>query len=109
MKLDELAKNSKVSVDENGNTIGGVRSPYLDDALVRYDAQAPGPITCGLAGHEAPLDSAALAKTYPSVDAYMKQFTKGLDAMIKAGYILPLDRAQLIAAQKEKATQVLGQ
>ena len=109
VKLDELAKNSKVSVDENGNTIGGVRSPYLDDALVRYDAQAPGPITCGLAGHEAPLDGVALAKKYPSVDAYMKKFTKGLDAMIETGYLVPLDRAQLIAAQQEKAIQVLGQ
>ncbi len=109
VKLDELDKNSKVSVDANGNTLGGVRSPYLDDALVRYDAQAPGPITCGLAGHEAALDAAALAKEYPSVDAYMKQFTKGLDAMIKAGYVIPADKAQLIADQKAKATQVLGQ
>jgi Alpha/beta hydrolase domain len=109
VKLDELAKNSKVSVDENGNAIGGVRSPYLDDALVRYDAQAPGPITCGLAGHEAPLDAAALAKEYPSANAYMKQFTKGLDAMIKTGYVIPADRAQLITDQKEKAAQVLGQ
>ncbi len=108
VKLDELAENSKVSVDENGNALGGVRSPYLDDALVRYDAQAPGPITCGLAGHEAPLDAAALAKQYPSVDTYMKKFTKGLDAMIKAGYVIAADRAQLIADQKEKATQVLG-
>jgi hypothetical protein len=109
VKLDALAKNSTVSVDANGNTLGGVRSPYLDDALVRYDAQAPGPITCGLAGHEAPLDRAALAKEYPSVDAYMKKFTKGLDAMIETGYIIPADRAQLIADQKDKATQVLGQ
>jgi hypothetical protein len=109
VKLDVLDKNSKVAVDENGNALGGVRSPYLDDALVRYDAQAPGPITCGLAGHEAPLDAAALAKAYPSVDAYMKKFTKGLDAMIKAGYIIPADKAQLISAQKDKATQVLGQ
>ena len=69
----------------------------------------PAAITCELAGHEAPLDQPALAKKYKSVDAYMKQFTKGLDAMIKAGYIVPLDRAQLIADQKEKATQVLGQ
>ena len=61
-----------------------------------------------LEGHEAPLDSAALARRYKSVDAYMKQFTKGLDAMIKAGYIVSLDRAQLIAEQKAKATQVLG-
>jgi len=28
--------------------------------------------------------------------------------MIKAGFIAPLDRAQLIAAQEEKATEVLG-
>ena len=109
IKMAEIGTVSKVAVDQNGNAIGGVRSPYLDDALVRYDAHAPGAITCELAGHEAPLDSAALAKRYKSVDAYMKQFTKGLDAMIKAGYIAPLDRAQLIADQKEKATQVLGQ
>jgi Alpha/beta hydrolase domain len=109
IKMAEINTVSKVAVDQNGNAIGGIRSPYLDDALVRYDVHAPGEITCELAGHEAPLDSAALAKKYTSVDAYMKQFTKGLDAMIKAGYIAPLDRAQLIADQKEKAKQVLGQ
>jgi hypothetical protein len=108
VKMADIDTVSKVAVDENGNTLGGVRSPYLDDALVRYDVHAPGAITCELAGHETPLDGAALAKKYPSVDAYMKQFTKGLDAMIKAGYLVRPDRAQLIAAQKEKATQVLG-
>jgi hypothetical protein len=109
VEMADIDKVSTVAVDENGNTVGGVRSPYLDEALVRYDVHAPGVITCKLAGHEAPLDGAALAKRYPSVGAYMKQFTKGLDAMIETGYILPLDRTQLIAAQKEKATQVLGQ
>ncbi len=109
VKMADIDTVSKIAPDQNGNAVGGVRSPYLDDALVRYDAHAPGIITCQLAGHEAPLDSAMLAKKYKSVDAYMKQFTQGLDAMIKTGYIAPLDRAQLIAAQKEKATQVLGQ
>jgi hypothetical protein len=106
--MTDIDEVSTVAVDENGNTVGGVRSPYLDEALVRYDVHAPGVITCKLAGHEAPLDGAALARKYPSVDAYMKKFTKGLDAMIEAGFIVPMDRAQLIAEQKEKATQVLG-
>lgn len=109
VKMADIDTVSKIAPDQNGNAVGGVRSPYLDDALVRYDAHAAGAVTCQLAGHEAPLDGAALAKQYPSVNAYMKQFTQGLDAMIKAGYIVPLDRAQLIADQKEKATQVLGQ
>jgi hypothetical protein len=109
VEMADIGKVSTVAVDRNGNTVGGVRSPYLDEALVRYDVHAPGVITCKLAGHETPLDATALAKEYPSVGAYMKRFTKGLDAMIKAGYLAPLDRAQLIAAQKEKATQVLGQ
>jgi hypothetical protein len=67
----------------------------------------PRALACGYgpSGSSAPTTS----KEYPSVDAYMKQFTKGLDAMIKAGYVVSTDRAQLIAAQKEKATQVLGQ
>ncbi len=109
VKMAEIDTVSKIAPDENGNAVGGVRSPYLDDALARYEAKAPGPITCQLAGHEVALDSAALAKQYPSVNAYMKKFTKGLDAMIKAGYIIPADRAQLVADQKEKAAQVLGQ
>jgi hypothetical protein len=108
-KMAEIGKVSKIAVDANGNAEGGVRSPYLDDALVRYDVHAPGAITCELAGHEAPLDKATLLKKYKDVDTYMKQFTTGLDAMIKSGYVLPLDRAQLIADQKAKATQVLGQ
>jgi hypothetical protein len=108
VKMAKIDTLSKAAVDDNGNAVGGVRSPYLDDALVRYDVHAPGAITCELAGHEAPLDQAALAKKYPSVAAYMKQFTKGLDAMITAGYVVPLDRAQLLAEQKAKATQVLG-
>jgi hypothetical protein len=108
VKMADIATVSKVAVDQKGNAIGGVRSPYLDDALVRYDVHAPGSIICELAGHEAPVDHAALVKKYKSVDAYMKQFTKGLDAMIKAGYITPPDRAPLLAAQKQKATQVLG-
>jgi hypothetical protein len=108
VKMAEIDTVSTFAPDENGNVVGGVRSPYLDEALVRYEAKAPGPVTCHLAGHEVALDGAALAKKYPSVDAYMKKFTKGLDAMIQAGYVLPMDRAQLIAAQQEKATQVLS-
>lgn len=39
----------------------------------------------------------------------MQRFTKGLDALIEAGYIVRMDRARLIADQRQKATQVLGQ
>jgi hypothetical protein len=109
IEMAEIGTVSKIAPDENGNAVGGVRSPYLDHALVRYEARAPGNILCQLAGHEVALDRAALAEKYPSVDAYMNQFTKRLDAMIDAGYVVSMDRAQLIAAQKEKATQVLGQ
>ena len=42
LKMAQIAKVSKVAVDQNGNATGGVRSPYLDDALVRYDPHAPG-------------------------------------------------------------------
>jgi hypothetical protein len=32
------------------------------------EAEAPGPVTCQLAGHEVALDAAALAKKYASVE-----------------------------------------
>src|SRR5262249_50996067 len=97
IKMPHICAVSKVAFDHNGNEIGGVRSPYLGGALVRYDVHAPGAITCELAGREESLARAMLATKYKGVDGYMKQFTKGLDAMIKAGYLAPLDRAQLLA------------
>jgi Alpha/beta hydrolase domain len=108
VKMAEIDDVSKMALDQNGNAIGGVRSPYLDEALVRYDVHARGIITCQLAGHEAPLDQATLVEKYEDANTYMKRFTRGLDAMIKAGYVLKMDRAQLLADQQDKATEVLG-
>ena len=38
----------------------------------------------------------------------MKKFPKGLDAMIKGGYSLPMDGRSSSPRSRRKATQVLG-
>ena len=96
------------AVDDDGNALGGVRSPYLDEALARYEgSDTPGPL-CGLAGVETPLDPATLAARYASVDDYMSQFTAGLDDAIREGVLLRVDRAAIIAETRIKADQALA-
>ena len=61
--MAEIDTVSKIAPDENGNAVGGVRSPYLDEALVRYEAKSPGPVTCPEASRStssAPVATAAV-------------------------------------------------
>jgi hypothetical protein len=94
--------------DEHGNAIGGVRSPFVDVPLVSYQVQAGGiGLACTFLGNETPLTPDVLADRYDDADSYMKQFTKRLDATIKAGYLLELDRASILASTRTRAEQLL--
>ena len=91
--------------DDNGNSVGGVRSPYLDAPLATYVGNdGPGPL-CALAGYETPFTATQLQADYKTADAYMKQFTKSLDQAIKAGTILKDDRAEILTATQATAQQ----
>jgi hypothetical protein len=99
---------SKPSLDEHGNAVGGVRSPFVDLPLVTYQVQAGGiGLACTFLGNETPLAPDVLTDRYRDADSYMKEFTKRLDAAIKAGYLLELDRAGILAATRTKAAQLL--
>ncbi|MSO79037.1 MAG: hypothetical protein EXQ79_05470 [Acidimicrobiia bacterium] len=107
IKLASADVVSQASVDANGNAEGGVRSPFLDTALARYQAHdTPGPL-CALAGAEIPLDSTALDALYPTVDDYIRAFTRDLDRAITKRFLLRADRAEILAAAKDKAEALL--
>jgi hypothetical protein len=98
---------STPAVDGDGNARGGLRTPFLDEALSRYEpSDAPGPL-CALAGVETPLDAATLAARYPSADAYVREFTAELDRAIERRTLLRADRAAILAEAEAKAAQVL--
>ena len=109
--LMNLASKGVVStpvLDENGNATGGVRSPFLDDALARYESSDTPAGLCTLEGVETPLNSATLHTRYPSVNDYMAKFTSDLDRTIKNHFLLESDRAQILVATRIKETAALG-
>jgi hypothetical protein len=107
----ETAKIGVVSVsqlDTTGNALGGVRSPFVDVPLARYQAHSmPGAI-CELAGRKTFLPAAMLARRYGTQDDYMTKFDTDLGKTIAAGFLLNSDRASLIAQQQNDARQAFG-
>ncbi len=109
--LMNLASKGVVStpvLDANGNATGGVRSPFLDDALARYESSDTPEGLCTLEGVETPLNSATLLAHYHSVSGYMRTFTADLDRTISNRFLPASDRAQILAAARAKASTALG-
>ena len=107
----ELTTQDVVSVsavDGNGNTVGGVRSPFLDVPLVRYEVHSTPGAICELSGRETPLAADVLAGRYAGVDDYMAQFTPNLDTTIDAGYLRAEDREAILDHTRTKAQALLG-
>lgn len=93
------------AVDDLGNAVGGVRSPFVDVPLVRYVAQADPGALCKLRGNEFPLDTATLAGLYDSPEDYLEQFTADLEETIDAGFLRAADRDELIDLATDSAEQ----
>ena len=96
----ELASHDGVvwtaAVDEVGNALGGVRSPFVDAPLVRYGAQSDPGALCKLRGNEFPLDAETLASLYGSPADYLDDFTASLDETIEAGFLRSADREEIL-------------
>jgi hypothetical protein len=107
----ELADRGVVSaaaVDEHGNARGGLRSPFVDVPLVRYEAHSTPGALCALAGRETPLPADDLRRRYGDVDGYLDAFTEALDEAIDDGTLLDLDRAAILTRQRDRARELLG-
>nr|WP_308301566.1 alpha/beta hydrolase domain-containing protein [Frankia sp. AiPa1] len=96
-----------VKRNSDGIATGGVRTPPLD-VPVDVLSGDPGPKVsslCLLLGSTKPLSAARLAALYPSRASYLERYTAAADATIRAGFVLPEDRATLLAyAQPNRIT-----
>jgi Alpha/beta hydrolase domain len=107
-RLDVVA-TPHVAIVRNSDGIaeGGIRTPPVDVPVsVLSGEPGPEPSTiCLLSGSDTPLPAARIAHLYPSRAAYLKQFDRSADAAIKAGFVLPADRAALLAfAQPDRVS-----
>jgi hypothetical protein len=83
----------------DGIALGGIRTPPVE-VPVAVLSGAPGPKPspiCILLGSEQPLPAPRLAQLYPSRAVYLQRFRAGAATAIKAGFVLPADRAALLA------------
>jgi len=86
-------------VDENGNALGGVRTPCVD-APVAVLSGLPSPgasLICRLFGTTKLLTPERLRELYPSNADYLSAYAAATDAAIHAGFLLEDDRADVLA------------
>ena len=86
-------------LDANGNTKGGIRSPWVDAPTAKLSGfgNSGGPFAF-LLGTTEPYDAATLQRLYPGGKAqYLKAFDASLAKAVKAGFILAADQAEIRA------------
>jgi hypothetical protein len=108
IELDVEGPVSVARTDDVGNAFGGVRSPFLDSPVARYDVHTTPPPICPLSGSEAPLERQVLVDRYGSVDHYVTQFRVQLDEAIELGFLRPEDREALLEFGRTQAEQRFG-
>lgn len=84
--------------DAQGNALGGLRSPQLDAPVATLTGQNSGAGFCILFGSTTPLTTTQLTALYPTHAAFVAQWTAALSNAVTAGFILPDDQAELLAA-----------
>lgn len=85
--------------DEDGIVEGGVRTPLVDvpTAVLSGVPHQSDKVICLLLGSTTPLPTDRLVRRYGSRAAYLDAFTRATDAAIAGGFVLPEDRAAVLA------------
>jgi alpha/beta hydrolase family protein len=88
-------KDGKVALDEYGNGLGGVRSPYVDVPAATYFTTAPGPGTCRELGYDVKFDWARLDAVYGGYKNYAAKVAQSIDKMARDRYITESDAKRM--------------
>ena len=99
MEVQDVGGTPTVQDGQNGNAIGGIRGPWEQVPVAAYSGRAPAgaPGFCVLFGATHPFSAAQLTALYGTKSHYLEAYTRATDADIEAGYLLPADRAQVLA------------
>jgi hypothetical protein len=84
--------------DADAIALGGIRTPPVDVPVSALSG-APGTVSsaiCLLLGSDKPFTDARLSQLYSSRQEYEQKFAADADKAIKAGFVLPADRAALL-------------
>jgi hypothetical protein len=97
-KADRIqVKDGAVVLDEFGNGMGGVRSPFVDVPTATYFTTSPGPGTCAELGHTLRFDEARLKTLYPDAKSEANKVAQSIDRMVKERFLTESDAKRLRA------------
>jgi len=99
LKVVQDGKEAVTPFDEYGNSLGGLRTPWVDVPVARYDWRGECP---GGAGRTYPFTTEQLRKLYKSPADYQAKFRKAVDSAVRQHVLLPEDAKEAVA----KAAQV---
>jgi hypothetical protein len=99
MDVQEVNGTPTVQDKGSGTTIGGIQGPWERVPVATYSGKSPAgaPGFCVLFGTTRPFTAAQLRAMYGSRARYLQEYAKATDEDIKAGYLLPADKAQVLA------------
>jgi hypothetical protein len=93
---DPGTAQARLSVDEFGNALGGVRSPQVDVPTATYHERMDGPGICELWGWREPFSRETLARLYPSNAVYVDKVRADVARLVEQRWLEPEDGATLV-------------
>ena len=116
---EELAGVMITDLDEDGNALGGLKLPHMEQVIDGEVAGAPLGVYTGLnpdtdpddptagfvlfGGTFTPFDEAELRERYPDHETYVNRVTRAADYLLDRGYILEEDRDAYVLEAEQSA------
>jgi Alpha/beta hydrolase domain len=83
-------------LDEHGNVVGGVRSPYVDVPTSTWHGNATGASFCFIAGWEEPFSAEKLRALYPTHGAYVSKVIHNVNELTAQRFITNADGRDIV-------------
>ncbi|HEY4364007.1 MAG TPA: alpha/beta hydrolase domain-containing protein [Bryobacteraceae bacterium] len=101
IKIKDGASAPEIALDQFGNGLGGIRNPWVDVPVAKYETTSPGPGTCAELGHTLPLNKDRLKSLYVTPQDYGKKVALDVDKLVKEHWFTESDgkkiKAELVA------------
>ena len=95
---------ARVVVDQHGNAVGGVRTPYLDVPTATYYTSTRGPGLCRNLAYKEDFDWARLNRVHGSPEAYAARIAASVDRLVKDRWLTESDGKKIKAGVAVPAT-----
>jgi len=95
---------ARVVLDQVGNAVGGVRTPYLDVPTATYYTSTKGPGLCGNLAHMEAFDWARLNTLHDSPGNYAAKVSESVDRLVRERWLTESDGRKIKAEVVVPAT-----